>query len=129
KAKISILPDEAAATISEAPGTFKQYLRQKSRHTSSSKYYAADVKWLLSGYAFSHFAFWLLALSQLWLAFPSGVPGIAIILSVLATKVMVYHRWNRIFRSTMNTFYLLVLDFFWCIYNLILSPYIFWKNK
>src|SRR5690606_16551142 len=97
-----------------------QYIKQKNRHASSSKYYAIEVKWLLAVYAFTHFGFWLLAFSRLWLDFAPGISALVITISVLATKWIMYYRWNRVFRSKMNPSYLLGLDFFWCIYNLIL---------
>ncbi len=56
--------DPLSYTLSTAAGTWKQWLNQKKRHYSTSKYYRSIHKWLLAMYAFANFMFYpLLVLS------------------------------------------------------------------
>ncbi|MBC7889372.1 MAG: glycosyltransferase [Ferruginibacter sp.] len=60
--KINIATD--AFTLSEPPGSWSQWIKQKRRHYSTAKYYRPLHKLLLGGYSFSHFLFYpLLAVS------------------------------------------------------------------
>lgn len=54
--KITIHPD--SFTLSEAPGTWSQWKKQKKRHYSTSKYYKRKHKLLLGLYALTHFFFY-----------------------------------------------------------------------
>lgn len=60
--KINIAPE--AFTLSEPPATWRQWIKQKSRHYSTAKYYRPLHKFLLGLYSLSHFLFFpLLACS------------------------------------------------------------------
>ncbi len=60
--KINIAPE--AFTLSEPPATWRQWIKQKSRHYSTAKYYQPLHKFLLGLYSLSHFLFFpLLACS------------------------------------------------------------------
>jgi len=58
KKNTAIVVDKDAFTLSSAPKTWKQWIRQKKRHYTTSKYYKAGHKFLLSLYAFSLFVFY-----------------------------------------------------------------------
>ena len=49
---------EEAFTLSEPPGSWGQWIRQKSRHYSTAKYYRPIHKFLLGLYSLSHFLFY-----------------------------------------------------------------------
>lgn len=64
KHNTAIVIDKDSFTLSEPPRTWKQWIRQKSRHFSTGRYYKPLHKFLLGLYAFSHFVFYpLLAVS------------------------------------------------------------------
>ncbi|MEP7107506.1 MAG: glycosyltransferase family 2 protein, partial [Ferruginibacter sp.] len=54
--KINIATE--AFTLSEPPGTWRQWIKQKRRHYSTAKYYRPFHKFLLGLYSFSHFLFY-----------------------------------------------------------------------
>lgn len=60
---ISIDPD--SFTLSHAPATWKEWMRQKSRHYSTAKHYKGIHKFLLALYSLSHFLFYPLLVASL----------------------------------------------------------------
>ena len=56
--------DKDSFTLSNPPTTWPQWLAQKKRHYTTSKYYKPIHKFLLSLYAFSHFLFYPLFISS-----------------------------------------------------------------
>ena len=65
KKNTAIVIDKDAFTLSEPPKSWKQWVRQKNRHYTTSKYYKAIHKFLLGLYAFSHFLFYPLFVASL----------------------------------------------------------------
>ncbi len=65
KSNTSIVIDKDAFTLSDPPKSWKQWIKQKNRHYTTSKYYKAIHKFLLSLYAFSHFLFYPLFVASL----------------------------------------------------------------
>lgn len=61
--KINIDPD--TFTLSDAPKTWGQWIKQKTRHYSTGKYYKAFHQFLLGLYSFSHLAFYPLIITTL----------------------------------------------------------------
>ena len=59
--------DKDSFTLSNPPTTWSQWLAQKKRHYTTSKYYKPIHKFLLSLYAFSHFLFYPLFLSRFYI--------------------------------------------------------------
>lgn len=117
-----------AATISQSPTQWQDYFRQKSRHTSSSKFYNWNTKANLGLYAVSHFIFWIVGIIVLsFLPFQS-IHFLCFIL-VIVVKVLGLYFWKKQAQVPIPTTTLIFMDFLWSIYNVILSPYIFWKNK
>ncbi len=58
KNNTAIVIDKDAFTLSEPAKTWKQWLKQKQRHYTTSKYYKPFHKFLLGTYALSHFLFY-----------------------------------------------------------------------
>jgi len=67
KTNTRIVVDKDAFTLSAAPKTWKQWIRQKKRHYTTSKYYKAGHKFLLGLYAFSLFLFYPLFIAALFI--------------------------------------------------------------
>lgn len=65
KSNTAIVIDKDAFTLSEPPKSWKQWIKQKNRHYTTSKYYKAIHKFLLGLYAFSHFLFYPLFIACL----------------------------------------------------------------
>lgn len=66
KKNTAIVIDKDSFTLSEPVTTWKQWIRQKKRHYTTSKYYKAIHKFLLSLYAFSLFLFYPLFIVSLF---------------------------------------------------------------
>lgn len=58
KNNTAIVIDKDAFTLSEPAKAWKDWVKQKNRHYTTSKYYKAGHKFLLGLYAFSHFLFY-----------------------------------------------------------------------
>ncbi len=58
KTNTRIVIDPASFTLSEPKTTLKDWIRQKSRHYSTGKFYRAGHQWLLALYSVSHFLFY-----------------------------------------------------------------------
>ncbi|MDP4283014.1 MAG: glycosyltransferase [Bacteroidota bacterium] len=67
KKNTAIVIDKDAFTLSEPVTSWKQWIRQKRRHYTTSKYYKGIHKFLLSLYAFSLFLFYPLFITSLFL--------------------------------------------------------------
>jgi glycosyltransferase involved in cell wall biosynthesis len=67
KKNTAIVVDTDAFTLSDAPKNWKQWIRQKTRHYTTSKYYKASHKFLLGLYAFSLFLFYPLFIATLFI--------------------------------------------------------------
>lgn len=122
--------DAEAHTMSLPPDNWQRWWRQKSRHLSSGKYYAGPVKFGLALYALSSFLFWPLAI--ILLIFSQSLLQ-SIVLFLLILRLLAFWanglRWARGLGNTKKMLLYPLGEWMWLIYNLILSPYIFWKNK
>jgi len=67
KKNTTIVIDKEAFTLSAPATSWKQWVRQKKRHYTTSKYYKGIHKFLLGLYAFSLFLFYPLLISSLFL--------------------------------------------------------------
>lgn len=67
KKNTTIQIDKDSFTLSEPPNNWKQWIRQKKRHYTTSKYYKPLHKFLLGLYAFSLFLFYPLFITSLFL--------------------------------------------------------------
>ncbi|HRP88783.1 MAG TPA: glycosyltransferase [Edaphocola sp.] len=119
-----------AHTLSKPSLSWSAWWQQKTRHVSSGKYYSYLVKFGLSMYAMTAFLFWLLALILLF-RIPDFIGQISLLL--LTIRVVAFwgngvHWAKRLEEKGINSFYPLG-EILWAIYNLVVSPFIFWKNK
>lgn len=115
------------ATLSTPPTRWKEYWAQKSRHVSTGKFYASNVKKTLGLYALSQSLFWLFALLHM-IFFPSFW-SIVLLLIYFLLKSMLYNKWQVFSKYRQNSFTFVLYEWLWALYHLYLSPYIFWKNK
>lgn len=122
---VVIHPD--AFTYSRSRKDLGSWLAQKKRHLSTGKLYKASVKLLLGTYAASHAVLWVTFIAVLFTAFFKT----ALFLFALRFLLMLpaWIRINRLTKGHDLIPLLPVFDFGWLVYNFILSPYIFWKNK
>lgn len=67
KKNTAIVINKDAFTLSSAPKSWKQWIRQKKRHYTTSKYYKSGHKFLLGLYAFSLFVFYPLFIVSLFI--------------------------------------------------------------
>jgi glycosyltransferase involved in cell wall biosynthesis len=83
KKNTAIVIDPDAFTLSEPATSWKQWIRQKKRHYTTSKYYKGIHKFLLGLYAFSLFLFYPLFIASLFIfdwRWTLGVFGLRFIL-------------------------------------------------
>jgi len=67
KKNTAIVLDKEAFTLTQPPGSWKQWFRQKNRHYTTSKYYKGIHQFLLALYSFSLFIFYPLFIASLFL--------------------------------------------------------------
>ena len=67
KKNTAIVIDKDSFTLSQPPNNWKQWIRQKKRHYTTSKYYKPLHKFLLGLYAFSLFLFYPLFIISLFI--------------------------------------------------------------
>jgi len=135
KDNVAFCLDPAAHTISLPQITWLAWWKQKTRHLSTGKYYPPKIKSLLGLYALSHSLYWL--------------PGLFLLIGIIAhCQLPIAHFWilvlfflrlalywinaalwyRRLREKKLLLFYPLG-DLGWALYNVFLSPYIFWKNR
>jgi glycosyltransferase involved in cell wall biosynthesis len=114
-------------TISKSKTSWKEWLHQKQRHSSTGKYYKPLIKILLAGYAFSHAFLWF---AFLVLCCSSFIKLSLVLMMIRCLLVWLPLGFLSIKMKERNLLtWIPLLDFCWCLYNLLLSPYIFFKNK
>jgi len=134
-----------AHTVSEAPATWSAWWRQKSRHVSTGKYYASNIKLQLGLYALSHSLYWIFGLVLILMTLNSlSLPGTSLFGAVpvwllrMATlvfflRLLLYWinagAWYRQLQEKKLVLFYPLGDLGWAIYNVFLSPYILWKNR
>ncbi len=140
----------AADTLmySPAPTEWAAYWQQKSRHASTGKFYHKKIQYLLGLYGITHGVMWLtgiILLIYLTLAYFIGAHNplsndsslwyilcitVGALIARLVLKSSTFNSYYKcLHRQQQGRYFLLFEDMFWAIYNLILSPYIFIKNK
>jgi glycosyltransferase involved in cell wall biosynthesis len=128
KRNTSIVIDKDAFTLSEPPKKWKEWVRQKNRHYTTSKYYKAIHKFFLGLYAFSHFLFYpLLILSLLFFSWQYAliVFGIRFIIQA----IILYKTTNKLDERDLFPWFL-VFDIWMFFYYMRFSSALFKKpNK
>ncbi|MBC7867801.1 MAG: glycosyltransferase [Gloeobacteraceae cyanobacterium ES-bin-316] len=123
--KINIDPE--SFTLSTPAGNWGQWLKQKRRHYTTSKFYRPLHKFLLGLYAFCNFAFYPLliacAITYSWKL------GLAIFSMKLLTQAVVYARaMNKLGEKDLIP-YLLFFDLWMFFYYLLFAPALMRKPR
>lgn len=135
KTNVDVCLDNNAHTISVPQKTWKAWWRQKTRHASTGKYYQPKIKNLLGLYGLSHSLYWLLGLPLVIFSISNFQFSISdyLVLIMFGMRILLYWinatQWyNHLGEKKLLLFYPLG-DLGWALYNVFLSPYIFWKNR
>jgi len=130
---ICLHPD--AHTVSIPKDSWKAWWNQKKRHVSTGKYYPVVVKKLIGLYALNHALSWLLFIVAVILVsigelrFPQLLWITACFLLRLGWSWINAGIWYRALKEKKLFWFYPIGDLGWAFYNVILSPYIFWKNR
>jgi glycosyltransferase involved in cell wall biosynthesis len=95
KKNTAIVIDKESFTLSEPPKTWKQWIRQKKRHYTTSKYYKPLHKFLLGLYAFSLFLFYPLFIVSLFI-FSWKLTLIAFAFRFLVQAFVIFKTTNKL---------------------------------
>jgi glycosyltransferase involved in cell wall biosynthesis len=127
KKNTEIVIDPDTFTLSEPPKTWSQWVRQKTRHYSTGKYYKAGHKFLLGLYSLTQFLFYpLFAAAILFFNWE-------IVLGILALKLLVqglvlYKSTEKLDEKDLFPLFIL-LDIWMFFYYLIFSLSVFKKPR
>lgn len=123
--KINI--DKDAFTLSDAPKTWKSWIRQKNRHYSTGKYYKPIHKFLLGLYTLSHFLFYpLLAVSLIFFNWQMAL--IVFGTRFLMQAIILYPCMKKLDEQKMYPWFL-IIDIWMFFYYLIFAAAVFKKPK
>jgi glycosyltransferase involved in cell wall biosynthesis len=123
--KIVIDPD--AFTLSEPKKTFGEWMKQKTRHYSSGKFYQPKTKFLLGLYSVSHFLFYPLFFTALLLSDWRLVLSIFSLRLVL--QALVYFKTMQKLNEKDLFAWWLILDIWMFLYYLIFLPALWRKPR
>jgi len=123
--------DPLAFTLSEPPGSWSQWIRQKSRHYSTGKFYKPLHKFLLGLYSFSHFTFYPLLVACIlfynwkWALIVFGV-------RFLVQALVLYPAMKKLKEADLYPWFLFIdiwMFFYYCIFaiSLVKKPKPSWK--
>jgi glycosyltransferase involved in cell wall biosynthesis len=119
KKNTAIVVDKDAFTLSEPPKTWKQWVRQKNRHYTTSRYYKRIHKFLLGLYAFSHFAFYTLFIISL--VFVNWKLSLIVFgLRCIIQGIIIFHVTNKLDEKDLLPWYW-ILDAWMFFYYLLFS--------
>lgn len=127
KNNTAIVIDPEAFTLSEPPANLKQWIRQKKRHYTTSKYYRGIHKFLLALYAFSLFLLYPLFIVSLFFfdwRIVLGVFGIRFIIQA----VIIYKTTRKLNEKDLFP-YFLIMDAGMIFYYLFFASALFKKPK
>jgi glycosyltransferase involved in cell wall biosynthesis len=127
KNNTAIVIDKDAFTLSEPPKSWRQWVKQKNRHYTTSKYYKTAHKFLLGLYTFSHFFFYpLFIIALLFVNWKLSlvVFGVRFILQ----GIILFHVTNKLNEKDLFPWYW-ILDAWMVFYYLVFSTAIFKKPK
>ena len=119
KNNTAIVIDKDSFTLSASASTWKQWVRQKKRHYTTSKYYKGIHKFLLGLYALSHFLYYPLFVVSLFLfdwRWVVGVYG----LRMIVQGIVMYKTMNKLNEKDLFPFFLF-LDIWMFFYYLIFA--------
>ncbi|MEO6833833.1 MAG: glycosyltransferase [Chitinophagaceae bacterium] len=116
-------------TWSDAKSSLKEYVAQKQRHVSTGKYYPKKIKALLGLFALSIALWWPLLLLFCLYSYPNNLLIFVGFLLPIMFYVGLMQFGAKQLRERTNLLGWLGFLLCWTIYNVVLAPYILWKNK
>lgn len=123
--KINI--NEESFTLSRPASSWKEWMNQKKRHYSTSKYYKPLHKFLLGTYAAANFLFYpLLVLS---LVFFSWQPALIVFAVKFITQMFIYAKVMKKLGEKDLTAWILFFDIWMFFYYLLFAPALIRKPK
>ncbi len=121
----AIVIDKDAFTLSEPANTFKEWVKQKSRHYTTGRYYKPSLKLLLGLYSLSHFLFYPLFIASV-ITFKWQIVLTLFTFKMLVQLVIYYRTMKKL--NELDLFkWSLVLDIWMFFYYLIFSLSLFKK--
>lgn len=127
KKNTEIVVDKDAFTLSEPPLTWKQWMKQKSRHYSTSRYYKGLHKFLLGFYALTHALFYPLLFASI-LFFNWEISLIIFGVKFLLQGFIFYKTMNKLNEKDLFPWFF-ILDIWMFFYYLFFSFSIFKKPR
>ena len=119
--------DPLSFTLSTAVTSWEEWLNQKKRHYTTSKYYRTLHKWLLAIYAFANFTFYpLLILSSIFFSWKLSLIALG---TKLLVQGVVYAKAMRKLGEQDLLPLLLFFDLWMFIYYLLFAPALIKKPK
>jgi glycosyltransferase involved in cell wall biosynthesis len=127
KKNISIVIDKEAHTLSEPKKTWKEWMRQKGRHYTTSKYYKGKHKFLLALYAATNLFVYPLLIASIilynwWLAL--SVFGLRLLI-----QAFVWYKTMRKLNESDLWPYFLLFDLWMFIYYFLFAPALWRKPQ
>lgn len=125
KKNTAVVIDPEAFTYSMPKTSFKQWLIQKKRHYSTSKYYKPVHKFLLGLYSLSHFLIYPLFITSLF--FTSWIWVLPVMVLRLVVQSIIYYRAMKKLNEPGLFAYWILLDIWMFFYYLIFATAL-WKK-
>lgn len=119
KTNTQIVIDKDSFTLSEPPLTWKQWMKQKSRHYTTSRYYKPIHKFLLGLYALSHAGFYPLFIAGI-LFFSWKISLIIFAVRFILQAFIFYKAMDKLNEKDLFPWFL-ILDIWMFFYYLIFS--------
>ncbi len=127
KTNVKINVDAQSFTLSKPADNFKQWIRQKNRHYTTSKYYKPLHKVLLGGYALQQFLFYPI------LIFAALFFNWQIVISIFAVQLIfqaiIYFKTMKKLGEADLFLYFLFLELWMMIYYILFAPALLLKPK
>ena len=125
KKNTRVVIDHDAITLSEPKKSFGDWIKQKNRHFTTSKYYKSSHKWMLGLYSLSHFVFYPLFILSL-IFFDWRWPLIVFGLRFLSQAFIYNRAMNKLNEKDLFAWWW-ILDVWMFFYYLIFAPAL-WKR-
>lgn len=127
KKNTAIVIDKDAFTLSEPVKSWKQWIRQKNRHYTTSKYYKTIHKFLLGLYAITHFLFYPLLIASI--LFYGWLPALIVFgIRFLLQGFVLFKITKKLDEKDLFAWYL-ILDIWMFFYYLLFSTALFKKPQ
>jgi glycosyltransferase involved in cell wall biosynthesis len=125
KKNTAVMIDHSAITLSAAKRSWKEWMKQKQRHYTTSKYYKAKHKFLLGLYAISQFLYYPLLIACA-LFYDWKITAIMFSSRLLVQMVILYRSMKKLNESDLWPWFLF-LDIWMFFYYIIFAPAL-WKK-